>query len=109
MYYLYQATKDPAWLMAGKTIMEIIQNRTRVVSPPIPVVCHKPSLILPYKSCGYAGIADVESGTLEDHMNSFFLAETLKYLYLLFDDGSNFVHSYDPFSCIFSLAQCEVY
>ncbi len=27
-------------------------------------------------------------------MNSFFLAETLKYLFLLFDDGSNFVHRY---------------
>jgi hypothetical protein len=45
------------------------------------------------QACGYAGVVDVETGELEDHMNSFFLAETLKYLYLLFDDGSNFVHS----------------
>ncbi len=36
-------------------------------------------------------------------MNSFFLAETLKYLFLLFDDGSNFVHRYDVFHdhCMF--------
>lgn len=34
---------------------------------------------------------DVETRALEDRMESFFLAETLKYLYLLFDDD-NFVN-----------------
>lgn len=74
LYYLHQATGDPIWLHFGKGILSALQNRTRV-------------------ACGYAGVVDVETGELEDHMNSFFLAETLKYLYLLFDDGSNFVHS----------------
>jgi len=74
LYYLYQATRDPMWLQIGKAIVFTLQNHTRV-------------------TCGYAGVADVKTGQLEDHMNSFFLAETLKYLYLLFDDGSHFVHA----------------
>ena len=36
--------------------------------------------------CGYAGVLDVEDLTLDDQMPSFFLSETLKYLYLLFDE-----------------------
>ena len=36
--------------------------------------------------CGYAGIRDVEHGSLDEQMPSFFLSETLKYLYLLFDE-----------------------
>jgi|TARA_B110000208_G_scaffold103060_1_gene128239 hypothetical protein len=49
--------------------------------------------------CGYATIHNVndplESNTLEDRMESFFLAETLKYLYLLFDN-KNPLHSTAP-------------
>jgi mannosyl-oligosaccharide alpha-1,2-mannosidase len=42
---------------------------------------------------GYSGIRDVQSTSegsslWDDRMESFFLAETLKYLYLLFDDDS---------------------
>jgi Glycosyl hydrolase family 47 len=33
---------------------------------------------------GYAALSDVEKKTKADRMESFFLAETLKYLYLLF-------------------------
>lgn len=35
--------------------------------------------------CGYASIGDVRSGALDDRMDSYFLSETLKYLFLLFD------------------------
>jgi len=35
--------------------------------------------------CGYATVHDVETKTLEDRQESFFLSETCKYLYLLFD------------------------
>jgi hypothetical protein len=35
--------------------------------------------------CGYAAISDVSTGQHEDRMDSFVLAETFKYLYLLFD------------------------
>ena len=35
--------------------------------------------------CGYATVHNVEDKTLEDRQESFFLSETCKYLYLLFD------------------------
>lgn len=35
--------------------------------------------------CGFATISNVETGALQDRMESFMLSETLKYLYLLFD------------------------
>lgn len=42
--------------------------------------------------CGYASIRDVKTHEIEDRMESFFLGETLKYLYLLFDD-ENFIYN----------------
>jgi len=42
--------------------------------------------------CGYATVRNVLTHTLEDRMESFFLAETTKYLYLLFDPD-NFIHN----------------
>ena len=45
------------------------------------------------RPCGYAAVSDVLNGTLEDKMESFFLSETLKYLYLLFDpDDEVYTH-----------------
>ena len=35
--------------------------------------------------CGYAALSDIITGQHEDRMDSFVLAETFKYLYLLFD------------------------
>ena len=35
--------------------------------------------------CGYATVHDVLDKSLEDRQESFFLSETVKYLYLLFD------------------------
>jgi hypothetical protein len=37
--------------------------------------------------CGFTGLSDVESKQKEDRMETFFLSETMKYLYLLFDQG----------------------
>ena len=37
---------------------------------------------------GFAAITSVRTHKQDDHMASFFLAETLKYLYLLFDEVS---------------------
>ena len=39
-------------------------------------------------------VRNVNSHELEDRMESFFLAETTKYLYLLFDED-NFIHKHD--------------
>jgi len=71
-WYLYQATHDAYYLHAGREIYNSIQA--------ISWVPH-----------GYAGVANVETFELEDRMNSFFLAEVCKYLYLLFDE-QNFLN-----------------
>ena len=42
--------------------------------------------------CGYATVKNVRDHSLADRMESFFLAETTKYLYLLFDPN-NFLHN----------------
>ena len=39
-------------------------------------------------ACGFAMIADVTTHAQADSMESFFLSETLKYLFLLFDAGA---------------------
>ncbi|KAJ9522769.1 hypothetical protein QJQ45_019829 [Haematococcus lacustris] len=44
--------------------------------------------------CGYAQIANVETGAQTDLMESFFLAETLKYLYLTFTPGGQHMVEY---------------
>ena len=38
--------------------------------------------------CGYATVHDVLDKSLEDRQESFFLSETVKYLYLLFDEDN---------------------
>ncbi|EYB85912.1 hypothetical protein Y032_0288g1470 [Ancylostoma ceylanicum] len=66
-YFLYLATKNPFYLHVGREIMDSLNSRTRV-------------------KCGFATVHNVDDGSLEDRMESFFLAETMKYLYLLFDE-----------------------
>ncbi|CAL5362094.1 unnamed protein product [Camellia sinensis] len=67
-FYLYHATKDPWFLEVGESIVNSLNSYTKVEG-------------------GFASIRDVSSMQLEDHQHSFFLAETCKYLYLLFDDS----------------------
>ncbi|CAH9095875.1 unnamed protein product [Cuscuta epithymum] len=67
-FYLYQATKDPWYMEVGELIIKSLNQYTRVQG-------------------GYASIRDVTTMELEDHQHSFFLSETCKYLYLLFDDS----------------------
>ena len=65
-YLLYRATKNPFYLHVGKDILYSLNNNTRAL-------------------CGYATVHDVTDMSLEDRQESFFLSETVKYLYLLFD------------------------
>ena len=65
---LWFATGDDSYRRAGARIAEDIERHTRVEG-------------------GHAAVRDVETMTLENHMPSFFLAETCKYLHLLFDDS----------------------
>ncbi|KAI6853073.1 glycoside hydrolase family 47 protein [Hortaea werneckii] len=66
-YYLFQATRDPWFLHVGEMTLRDIWRR-----------CWTP--------CGWADLGDVVSGEKRDRMESFFLGETAKYLYLLFDE-----------------------
>ena len=67
-YYLYRATRNPFYQHIGQFILNALINRSKT-------------------SCGFATIHNVdEIDSLEDRMESFFLSETLKYLYLLFDE-----------------------
>ncbi|XP_055353568.1 ER degradation-enhancing alpha-mannosidase-like protein 1 isoform X2 [Paramacrobiotus metropolitanus] len=71
-YFLYRATKNPLYLHVGKWMVEGINSISRV-------------------KCGFATVHNFRDRSLEDRMESFFLSETLKYLYLLFDED-NFVN-----------------
>ena len=71
-YHHYRTTGDRSWLVAGKLFLESLEQFAQT-------------------QCGFATIANVESMALEDSMPSFFLSETCKYLFLLFDEDS-FVH-----------------
>ncbi|XP_075252924.1 ER degradation-enhancing alpha-mannosidase-like protein 2 [Convolutriloba macropyga] len=72
-FYLFQATKDPYYLTVGRQVVHSIESSAKV-------------------DFGYAHVNRVSDHALEDQMESFFLAETVKYLYLLFD-VDNFVNS----------------
>ncbi|KAG8516849.1 ER degradation-enhancing alpha-mannosidase-like protein 1, partial [Galemys pyrenaicus] len=66
------ATKNPFYLHVGMDILQSLEKHTRV-------------------KCGYATLHHVVDKSKEDRMESFFLSETCKYLYLLFDE-ENPVH-----------------
>ena len=71
-YHQYRATGDRSWLTAGSLFLDSIEKNTRT-------------------SCGYASISNIGSMEMADNMPSYFLSETCKYLFLLFDEN-NFVH-----------------
>ncbi|MFZ5518071.1 MAG: glycoside hydrolase family 47 protein [Candidatus Zhuqueibacterota bacterium] len=64
-YYLYRATGDEAYLRMGETYLTSLIAHCRT-------------------EAGYAALKSVITKEQDDNMESFFLSETLKYLYLLF-------------------------
>jgi ER degradation enhancer, mannosidase alpha-like 2 len=64
-FYLYQKTRNPRYLQMGKVIFDSLKTYCRV-------------------DAGYAELKSVITKEKSDRMESYFLAETLKYLYLLF-------------------------
>jgi len=72
-YYLHRTTGDGQYLAMGKTMFQSIVAHTRTET-------------------GFAALESVETKEKRDVMHSFFLAETLKYAYLLFapDDVLDF-------------------
>ncbi|XP_034140686.1 ER degradation-enhancing alpha-mannosidase-like protein 2 isoform X2 [Drosophila guanche] len=71
--YLYRSTKNEYLLELGERVLETLEFSAKT-------------------KCGYATIRNVLTHEKENRMESFFLAETSKYLYLLFD-SDNFLHS----------------
>ena len=73
-YYLYRYTKDPKYLQMGQVILDDLIRYCRTDN-------------------GYTVLRNVVTHEQGDRMHSFFLAETLKYLYLLFKpDALDFSH-----------------
>lgn len=66
---LYRSTGDPCLLEMGEAILKSIEYSAKT-------------------PCGYATIKNVLDHRKQDSMESFFLAETTKYLYLLFDPSN---------------------
>jgi len=64
-YYLYHYTNDPRYIEMGKTFFSSLKQRCRMDE-------------------GYAALRNIVTGQKSDLMESYFLAETWKYLYLLF-------------------------
>jgi mannosyl-oligosaccharide alpha-1,2-mannosidase len=69
-FYLWKATKDPRYRDWGFEIVEAINKHLKI------------------QGAGYAGAADVNHVPVRhnDNMETFWFAETLKYLYLLFSE-----------------------
>ncbi len=68
-YILHRLTHDPIYLEMGRTYFEAIKDRCRA-------------------DAGTTVLKDVTTGEKGDLMPSYYLAETLKYLYLLFSPDS---------------------
>ncbi|CAO2201090.1 unnamed protein product [Urochloa humidicola] len=69
LMYLWRLTGNKTYQDWGWDIFQAFEKNSRIES-------------------GYVGLKDVNTGTKDDMMQSFFLAETLKYLYLLFSPPS---------------------
>ncbi|RDB23578.1 Mannosyl-oligosaccharide 1,2-alpha-mannosidase MNS3 [Hypsizygus marmoreus] len=69
LYILWRVTGDPKWRVRGRNIFQAIEKEAKTPT-------------------GYASLKSVKASpaTLDDDMPSYFLAETLKYLYLMFID-----------------------
>ncbi|XP_045195747.2 ER degradation-enhancing alpha-mannosidase-like protein 3 [Mercenaria mercenaria] len=77
-YFLYKATGDSHYLEVGKKVIENLEEHARV-------------------PCGFAALKDVTKGTHEDQMDSFVLAETFKYLYLMYADKGDILFDIDDY------------
>lgn len=69
LFYLWRLTGNKTYQEWGWNIFQAFEKNSRIES-------------------GYVGLKDVNTGVKDDKMQTFFLAETLKYLYLLFSPPS---------------------
>eukprot|EP01062_Namystynia_karyoxenos_P071955 TRINITY_DN6777_c0_g1_i1.p1 TRINITY_DN6777_c0_g1~~TRINITY_DN6777_c0_g1_i1.p1 ORF type:complete len:757 (+),score=221.58 TRINITY_DN6777_c0_g1_i1:85-2271(+) len=76
LFYLWRVTREEQWREAGWRMYRAIERNCRVC-----------------KTCAASGYSEVDDvytvpGRHTGHMDTFFLAETMKYLYLLFAEDS---------------------
>ena len=69
-WFLYSATKDAYYLNVAKNIVRALETFTRV-------------------KCGYAAISDVRNMKHLDQMDSYYLSEMFKYLYMIFAEAED--------------------
>ncbi|XP_061361554.1 mannosyl-oligosaccharide 1,2-alpha-mannosidase MNS1-like isoform X1 [Gastrolobium bilobum] len=69
LFYLWRFTRNKTYQEWGWDIFQAFEKNSRIET-------------------GYVGLKDVTTGAKDNMMQSFFLAETLKYLYLLFSPPS---------------------
>ncbi|XP_027918390.1 mannosyl-oligosaccharide 1,2-alpha-mannosidase MNS1-like isoform X2 [Vigna unguiculata] len=69
LFYLWRFTGNKTYQEWGWNIFQAFENNTRLET-------------------GYVGLKDVTTGKKDNMMQSYFLSETLKYLYLLFSPSS---------------------
>ncbi|XVE71908.1 hypothetical protein DITRI_Ditri10aG0189000 [Diplodiscus trichospermus] len=69
LFYLWRLTGNKTYQEWGWNIFQAFERNSRIET-------------------GYVGLKDVNTGVKDNMMQSFFLAETLKYLYLLFSPSS---------------------
>ncbi|KAG6763322.1 hypothetical protein POTOM_030736 [Populus tomentosa] len=69
LFYLWRLTGNRTYQEWGWNIFQAFEKNSRIET-------------------GYVGLKDVNTGVKDNMMQSFFLAETLKYLYLLFSPSS---------------------
>lgn len=70
VYYLYHYTHDAKYLRMGKIMFDSLEKYCRT-------------------DAGYAALKSVVTKEKDDRMESFFFAETLKYAFLIFDEGKS--------------------
>ena len=78
-YYLFEATKDVKYIIFAKHFLHKLQTKRT--------------------SCGFSSFSDVSTAALDDRMDSFVLSETLKYLYLIFDEAIQTYSKRKSFFC----------
>ncbi|KAK5460807.1 mannosyl-oligosaccharide alpha-1,2-mannosidase [Exophiala xenobiotica] len=83
LFYMYRITKDPKYRQWGWEMFEAFREHTKVVDE----VSGK---VYAYTSLDTVMENPVKDRKRRDNMESFWLAETLKYFYLLFSDDSFF-------------------
>ena len=96
LMYLFKATDDDTFLFIAADIFEAIESCCKTNCGYTSVSCSLHRRFY-YAKLFYFKLKSVKDHRLDNRMESFFLAETVKYLYLIFDEN-NFLHATGEFA-----------